>query len=203
MLDNVTAALIAGGKSKRFGSPKLLASYRNKRFIDHAIDLARNISSDAIIIGTLKNSADARGLPVYKDLISGCGPLCGIYTALKYASHKYVAILPVDMPLLSVNIYRYLYLNCTMENPVVALSHKGLEPMVSIWPVSMIVNIEDSIKNLDYSLYKMLKKYNAREIDLQDFMPGYKEEWFENINYKKELNNLQSNDSMKIPFEKI
>jgi molybdenum cofactor guanylyltransferase len=201
MLDNVTAALIAGGKSTRFGSPKLLAEYRNKRLFDHALDLALTISRDTIIVGTMEPDSDLRGLPVYKDLVSGCGPLCGIYTALKYAKHDYVAILPVDMPLLSVNIYRYLYPNCTKTNPVVALSHKGLEPMVSIWPVSMIAEIEKCIKSKGYHLYKMLKRNGARELDLQTFMPGYKEEWFENINYKQELHHLIKNDKTIIPSD--
>ncbi|KAA3614775.1 MAG: molybdenum cofactor guanylyltransferase [Calditrichaeota bacterium] len=193
MLKNVTSALIAGGKSRRFGSSKLLATFDEKRLIDHALDIAVTISKDTIIIGNLESSIPVGNIPVYKDIISGCGPLCGIYTALHKASQKYVAVLPVDMPLLSPDVYRFLYPSLTEERPVVALSHKGLEPLVSIWPVSVLTEFEMAIKKGEYKLYKLLQKFRAKEIDLASFMPNYQEMWFKNINYKEDLSFIESN----------
>ena len=201
MLRNVTSALIAGGKSRRFGSSKLLANYNGKRLIDHALDIALTVSQDTIIIGNLDDDVAGGSVPIYKDIISGCGPLCGIYTALFHARQKYVAVLPVDMPLLSADVYRFLYPSCTEERPVVALSHKGLEPLVSIWPVSVLAEFEKAINNKEYRLYKLLQKFNAKEINLQDFMPGYKEEWFENINYRHELLNLNDKDTAAVSLK--
>ncbi len=192
MLNNVTSALIAGGKSRRFGSSKLLAEINGKRLLDHALDLALTISQDTIIIGNLNSIAAVGSIPIYEDLISGCGPLCGIYTALHHARQKYIAVLPVDMPLLSADVYQYLYTSCNEERPVVALSHKGLEPLVSIWPVSLCADFEKAVNGKEYRLYKLLKKFNANEIDLAANMPGYQKNWFKNINYKEDLNFIKS-----------
>jgi molybdenum cofactor guanylyltransferase len=192
MLRNVTSALIAGGKSRRFGSSKLLARFDGKRLLDHALRTALSISQDTIIIGNIKDDLTSVTVPVYQDLISGCGPLCGIYTALHHAKQKYVAVLPVDMPLLSVDVYRFLYPSLMEARPVVALSHKGLEPLVSIWPVAVLAEFESAIKNNEYRLHKLLQKVNAKEIDLATFMPNYEQKWFKNINYKEDLEFLKS-----------
>lgn len=191
MLANVTAALIAGGKSKRFGSPKHNAGYGDKRLIDYAVETALSISPDTIIISNFKDEIHPYKLPIYDDLVRDCGPLGGIFTALHYARGKYVAILPVDMPLLNLKIYRMLYPSCRTEKPVTACSHKGIEPLVSIWPVHMAEELKKQIEIRDFRIYRMLRKLNAVEINFAS-LPGYKHHWFENINYKKDLELLEN-----------
>ena len=201
MLANVTSALIAGGKSKRFGSPKEVAQYGGKRLIDYAISTAQSISRDTIIIGPEEGSAFMHtNIPVYKDLIADCGPLGGIYTALYYAKEKYVAVLPVDMPLLNLKIYRALYPSLNDYKPVVACSHKGIEPLVSIWPAGTLPELKVQIDKKDFRLYYLLKKLHAIEINFAK-LPDYEHDWFENINYKKDINLLKKNTIFKI--EKI
>lgn len=199
MLLNVTSALIAGGQSRRFGSSKLLARFKDKRLIDHALNIASAISPDTILIGDSPSATEAEGVPIYKDIIPGCGPLGGVYTALYYARQKYVAILPADMPLLAVDVYRFLYPSCTQERPVVAFSHKGLEPLVSIWPVTILAELEKSIKNRQYSLHKLLQNLNAKEIELEAYMPNYQQHWFKNINYKEDLNFIKTRHAKSLP----
>ena len=195
MLANVTAALIAGGKSKRFGSPKQIAGYDGKRLIDYALDTAQSISKEAIIISRPNEAFSKLQLPVYDDLIEGCGPLGGIYTALYYANERYVAVLPVDMPLLNLKIYRMLYPSCKTGKPVVACSHKGIEPLVSIWPVSTLSKLKIQIEKKDFRLYHLLKKLNAVEINFAS-LPDYKHHWFENINYKKDIKSLEDTTNL-------
>ena len=47
---NISAAIIAGGKSTRFGGPKVWAEFRGKRLIDHAVDLAQDIAGQVFIV---------------------------------------------------------------------------------------------------------------------------------------------------------
>ena len=191
MLAHVTAALIAGGQSKRFGSPKQFAGYGDRRLIDYALDIVQSISRDAIIISNDNNHFSDAQLPVYSDLVKNCGPLGGIYTALYYAREKWVAVLPVDMPLLNLKIYRMLYPSCNADKPVVACSHKGLEPLVSIWPVSVLPYLKLQIEEQDFRLYYLLKKLQAIEINFAS-LPDYEHHWFENINYKKDIKSLEN-----------
>jgi len=190
MLANVTSALIAGGKSKRFGSPKELAGYDGRKLIDFAMDTAQSISNSTIVISNSADIISDSQIPVYDDLIPDCGPLGGIYTALHYSKDKYVAVLPIDMPLLNLKIYRTLYPSLKDEKPVVACSHKGIEPLVSIWPVEVLSELKVQIDKKDFRLYHLLKKLNAVEINFAS-VPDYKHHWFENINYKKDIKSLE------------
>jgi len=197
MLANVTSALIAGGKSKRFGSPKELADFGGKRLIDYAVATAKSISRRTIIIGNPKELVSAGNIPVYEDLVANCGPMGGIYTALHYAKDKYIAVLPVDMPLLNLKIYRMLYPSLNDQRPVVACSHNGLEPLISIWPVVVMKDLKEQIEKQDFRIYYLLKKLDAIEINFAS-LPDYKSHWFENINYKKDIVSLKNQANIKV-----
>ena len=191
MLTHVTAALIAGGKSKRFGSPKQNAVYNGKLLLDLAIEKISHISEDAIIVGDLKRSALKNPIPVFKDLVEDCGPIGGIYTALHFSHKKWVAILPVDMPLLPISVYRFLYASCEEGRPIVAKSESGIEPLVSLWPIENLAAMKNQINKNDFRLHFLLKMLNAVEMDLSR-VPGYNSLWFENINYKNDLKSLET-----------
>lgn len=191
MLTNVTAALIAGGKSIRFGSHKPNALYKGKSLMDYAVQKTMRISEDAFIVGDVQRDFNKHPLPIFQDIIDDCGPISGIYTALHFSSKKYVAVIPVDMPLLSISIYRYLYTALAEDNPVVAVSEKGIEPLVSIWPISVLPHLKDQIDIKDYSLHHVLRRLDAVKIDVSK-IPGYEPIWFKNINFKKDLHQLEN-----------
>lgn len=192
MLTHVTAALIAGGKSKRFGSPKQHAFYNGKSLLDNAVEKTIRISEDAIIVGNVKRGSLKHSIPIFKDLVNDCGPIGGIYTALHFLHKGWLAVLPIDMPLLPISVYRFLYASCQDNRPIVAKSEKGIEPLVSIWPIENLSVLKNQIDKKDFRIHFLLKMLNAVEIDLSR-VSGYNPLWFENINYKKDLNSLEIN----------
>jgi len=87
----LSAAIIAGGKSRRFGSPKALAVLGNSTLIDYAIHTAGAISEEIIISYGEENLFAGKTIPVIPDAIPDCGPLGGIYTVLLHAKTPWVA----------------------------------------------------------------------------------------------------------------
>ena len=128
MRNELTAAVLAGGKSIRFGSSKLEAVFRGRRLIDTAIDTACEISSNIMIIADFANLKTQKPVSIYSDVYKNKGPLAGIHSALQHAPDSAVAVLPADMPFLTAEVYRYLLQFFTNERPVAAESDKGLEP---------------------------------------------------------------------------
>ena len=183
--NDLAAAILAGGNSTRFGRSKLEVVFRGERLLDRALKLARALSDDTILISG-KRQLPIDNVRVYRDVIPDCGPMGGIYTALKYAERPYVAIMPVDMPLLTKSVYDELQKHIR-ESPVEALSHTGLEPLVSIWPQSALAAAEEMIDRKQYKLYQLLKKLRAVQVNLPEKMPDYREEWFLNINCREDL----------------
>ncbi len=186
MFENVSTAIIAGGKSRRFGAPKTEALLREQTLLEHAVQFAQGLGPRVLVIGNLEYP-ETESLTVYRDIITGCGPVCGIYTALYHLESEWLAVMPVDMPGLHSSIYRFLYPLAKHQRPVVARSHKGLEPLVSLWPRTALIAFEQAIARKQYRLYKILEQMKAVEAPLVQSMPDYDPQWFVNINYKTDL----------------
>jgi molybdopterin-guanine dinucleotide biosynthesis protein A len=187
---NLTAAIIAGGKSRRFGEPKALAKFGGKRMIDYAVDIAKQISPTIFISISEENLFADLGIPVAPDIIPNGGPLGGIYTALTIIKTPWLAVLPCDAPLLSPRIYSILYRRRGKNHPVAAVSENGLEPLVSIWPRSLSAPLKIALGKKQFAIHSVMKELNVVEIFIPEIMPGYRAEMFYNINRREDLEKL-------------
>lgn len=187
-ISDLTAAILAGGKSLRFGSPKYQARFRSATLLDTIIEIARDISLDIIVISGRNSISLQKNIPVYHDIQPDCGPLGGIYTALLYAENPSVAILPCDMPLMNPAIYKILRKELSPSHPVAAISHRGLEPLVSIWPKQLsIPTIETNLEKRKFSIYQTLAELRAQLVYIPLALKNYKTNFFSNINYENDL----------------
>ena len=187
---NLTAAIIAGGKSRRFGTPKALATFGDKTLIEHAICLANSITSATIISTNKENLFEDLNITCVPDIIPDSGPLGGIYSALMYAKTSWVAVLPCDMPLLTANIYSTLRQHLKQNRPTVAVSGNGIEPLVSIWPKSLAGSLKIALEDKRFAIYRMLETLNPVKISISEVLPEYFPEMFFNINRREDLEKL-------------
>lgn len=187
---DLTSAIIAGGLSTRFGEPKAQAVFTGRTLLQHAIILGYQVSNKLIIIDGKNQQENRPEIPVYCDIIPGCGPLGGIYTALHHAQTPYIATIPCDMPRLIPEIYEVLYEHRQKNIPVVAVSNQGIEPIISIWPKKSLAVIQDQLLNHKLSLRKSLAKLRAKYINISEYIDSYHPEIFLNINYKEDLDEL-------------
>ncbi len=188
----VTVAIIAGGKSIRFGQPKSFAQVKNRRLIDHAVELAKNLSPKVLIVSG--NNLDYKDLtiPIVSDIIENCGPIGGLFTALTHCKSKWILTIPVDMPFLVSPIYQILWQNREENRPVAALTEDGLEPIVALWPRSAINSVKGFIERKKFSLRGPLFELDAVEVYMPEAFSMYRPEFFHNINYKSDLHLTQS-----------
>jgi len=188
ILNDCTVAIIAGGRSKRFGSPKFKAKIGNKRLIELVLDLAYRISTECMIISGLEEIREQFNLPVFDDVFPQCGPLAGIHSALVHAKTEWIAILPVDMPLLKESIYLKLWTNRRDNVPVAARTDRGLEPMVSLWHQSAIPTIQNALENRKFKIHQMLETLHAVFV----LFPLEENIHFFNVNYPNDLQLIRS-----------
>ncbi len=191
MQEKLSAAIIAGGRSTRFGSPKTKAGFQGISLLEHALNLAREISP-TVMLSINQPAENMTGEVLQcKDLYPDCGPLGGVYTILKTVKTPLVAILPCDMPLLASTIYARLRIHSSGAVPVVAQSHLGLEPLVSIWPAALADALEGFILRGTYSLRKIVTDLNADIIDLPAEFANYNPHWIANVNRPGDLEKIK------------
>lgn len=190
---SLTVAVIAGGKSSRFGSSKALAEFRGKRLIDHAVSLAQQLSDKVFVCCGPSSLPIDSSIQQLTDVFPDCGPMSGLHAALEACKTDQLAIMPCDMPLLTTDVYKILLENHTSEQPVVAVSQTGIQPLVSIWPVHTIETVKASLVSGRYGLQRLLKQLNAVEISFN------KKKWYEkfqNVNTISDLSRIQNSNPL-------
>jgi molybdenum cofactor guanylyltransferase len=100
---SVTAAILAGGRSRRFGSDKAaaLVPETSVTFLERAVEIARTVSEHVLIIGSDRpylQDGPARFVP---DNWPGEGPGGGVVTALRATITQYLVVLSCDQPMLA------------------------------------------------------------------------------------------------------
>jgi len=187
MRKELTAAIIAGGLSERFGEHKLRIRIGDKEMIDYAIQLAKALSNEVLIIHGEQDDYADKNLPHVADVVPRCGPIGGVYTALRQANSSFIATIPADVPLLPAEVYELLFLEKDSRVPVVAVSERGMEPLVSIWPRDLVQQLGSWIRKGNFSLHEFLRAIGAREVSVADRLSTYNPAWFLNINFQKDL----------------
>lgn len=182
-LNNLTFTILAGGKSKRFGTNKLFYTFEGKPLIQHSLDIAINFSEEIIIVGDHKFPKEYYNFTIVSDVEKNCGPLMGIYTALLKSTNDYIAFIPGDMPNLNKEMYFKLFEKRDANIPVIGESNFGLEPLLSIWPKVISDKIEIFLKDRNYSIKKFLEFCTYKSVDFR----SYPVHVFKNINRMSDL----------------
>ena len=180
-----SAAILAGGQSRRFGSDKALYFYKEKVLISWVIDSLVDVEDKYIVANTVYSEFD---LKVYLDLISSYGPLSGIYTGLSYAKNDWLAVAACDMPLLTSDYWQSLYKHASDCQAVVIRTRLGLEPLAAFYHRSTLQLIKSQIEKQDYSVQKLLPKLDLKTIDISWINQDPKV--LSNFNYLKDFKNL-------------
>ena len=148
-LPNVPCVVLAGGKSRRFGADKSLATLNGHTLLNLMVARLREQTSGPIAVNSPRSSGkEARSSKIVPDIIGDqLGPLAGIHAAMIWAENnnfEYVATVPVDTPLLPDSFLEQLL---NSGAPAVAKYNERLHPLHSLWPVKLASELEVSIKN--------------------------------------------------------
>jgi len=130
----VLGAILAGGRSSRFGSDKAVARLGDVTLIEH---VKRSLAPQVDAVVVCGRSAPEAGYLVDRPA-PDLGPLGGLAAALRHArDHGFVAVVSVgcDTPILPDDLVRTLG---ATEGPAVVTAL----PIVGYWPASLLGDID-------------------------------------------------------------
>ncbi len=110
----VSAIVLAGGRSSRFGGDKLSVLVAGRPLLHRAILAVAEVADEVVVV--LAPDAPLPALPerlapplaVARDLAAGTGPLGGLVAGLTAASHPRALLVAGDQPFLRVAVLRAL-----------------------------------------------------------------------------------------------
>lgn len=110
---DASGIVLAGGRSSRFGSDKLVARVGGQRLVDRAVAALAAVTSEVIVVmepGTNRPIPTGLAVPIrlVRDPESFGGPLVGLLAGLEDASEPLVIVVGGDMPSLVPEVLRLL-----------------------------------------------------------------------------------------------
>ncbi len=147
--------ILTGGFSRRFGSDKALAKINNQTFTEELFSTFAPIFKLVSVVGKKKYFSS---IPFVEDALDIQCPLVGVYTALKHSDSEWNFILNVDMPLINIEVVKFLISEYDEKSRVIVpkLDDK-LYPLCAFFHSSLQQPILNSISNKSYKLTKFIE----------------------------------------------
>jgi molybdopterin-guanine dinucleotide biosynthesis protein A len=191
--NHITAVILAGGASKRYGQNKALLEISGVPLIDRIAEQMRNIFTRVILVTNQKKDFEYLGLPIVEDIIKGLGPIGGIYTGLSSITEHAGFFVACDMPLLHKGLIRYMVENIDNHAAVVPSIGEFVEPLHALYARSCLGPIKGLIDAKRYQvrlLYDYVSVRYVKEDEIRTFSSPA--EIFLNINTPDEFEKIQS-----------
>ena len=163
-------AVLAGGRSSRYGSNKALADLGGLSLVERAV---RTLEPVAATVGIIANDSGVYPdeVPVRPDLVPDLGPLGGLHSALTWAGDEGldgVVVLATDMPFVPVALVAALAGRVEARAAVVPASTgpRGLEPLCAAYHVACLEAVTAAIDRGDRAMISFFPEIRVRVLDL-------------------------------------
>jgi len=167
----VTAVILSGGRSTRFGSDKGLAEWRGRRLVDHVWDRIPGICSQAVLV--LREEQDTGAWPgitiVHDDPARHEGPLRGVIRGLAACTTEWAWVLACDQPLVCPELLVDIWSFATGDDHAIIPEWEGrLKPLTGLYSVRSGFLLEQCSDGGEQSLIGALKTVGYRVYDEEE-----------------------------------
>lgn len=179
------AVLLSGGKSRRMGEDKAALSLGGETFLRQ---IARELDSfpERLLSVDRAGRYDLPGWKPVEDLVSGSGPLGGLYSALCACKSEALLAVTCDVPLYRAPFGRWLLEQ--LEEPwdaVVPETADGIHPLCAVYRKRCLETFQARLDGGDYRVRGALDCLKVRYVNAES-----RKENLRNINTPGDYRNL-------------
>ena len=186
---NLSAVILAGGRSTRMGQDKALLMLDQQRFIIH---LAQELSgfSELMISAAHPDDYSMCGLKVLADEYQGIGPMEGVRQSLLHACEDHVFICAVDMPFVRREMVLYLSEYISSDYDAWIFTQGGrVHPLCGIYSRAVLPAVRDLVAEGSWRMTKLLSRIRTKYIEIDNSCFG--RETLRNINTPDEYHAIR------------
>jgi len=187
-MPEISAAVLAGGKSRRLGIDKSLLKLNGEWLLERILTTLSALSADLLVVGGGKPEFASLSARVVPDDLPGAGPLGGIYSGLRAMRHARGLFVACDMPLLNLSLLRYMILLSADFDVVIPRIGDQTEPLHAIYSKACVGPIEGLLQRNELRVIHFFHQVRVRYVigsEIEVFDPGH--ESFSNINTPDDL----------------
>jgi molybdopterin-guanine dinucleotide biosynthesis protein A len=192
MIEMLTGAVLAGGKSLRYGRNKALELFHGRRLLDYAITSLRSFCNPLlVVVNDLKPYLHIQATLV-QDILIDQGPLGGIHTALVFSPHEWLFAKATDMPFLAPELVSLMLASKEGFDVVVPMLNDRYDPLLALYSRRCLPPIAATLEKGDRKITMFFRKVRVRELTEKEWRTADPEGIsFKNVNTPQNLEELK------------
>ena len=180
----ISAFILIGGKSERFGSEKWRANINGKSVLNRIWDACMHFE-ERVVIGKEKPKNFKK--PFICDQLEIQAPINGLYTAIQHTEHDWIQLVSCDLPLIEADVFQMLWNRNTQESDtVIPFSNNRYQVTCALYHKRILSYLESSINENNYSLLSLIKNLKITKVNFNS------DKRFWNMNTKKNLGEISN-----------
>jgi molybdopterin-guanine dinucleotide biosynthesis protein A len=185
--DDVTAVILAGGKSRRMGREKLFLDVGGQPLFERVLYPLQMLFDQVLVIANAPQSFEDYRLPVFGDIYPGSA-LGGLYTGIARAATPWVFVCAADMPFVNASLIRYLLTQTENCDIVVPVSEQGMEPLCACYSKRCLSDMEQALQRGQYKIIDAWEHLRVCEVAMTELkhLPAI-ETAFINLNREEDV----------------
>lgn len=171
-LKQMSAVILAGGRSSRMGENKLLLPLGDKPLIGHLINTLNNLFVESILVTDHPHAYQGFAVRTTADLI--CCPeknsLAGIHAGLVAASQDYCLVVAGDMPFICPDVLKYLANRCDGYDVTIIQEGVHFQPLCAIYHKNCIPYMEKLLRRNHYKILDFFPDVRVTYVDSAELL---------------------------------
>jgi len=190
-IQDVTAVVLAGGRSKRMGTDKALIRYQGHTLLERQVANMQRLFTHVLVAGGDPARYPHAPAPVVPDVLPSGGSIVGLHAGLSAATTDRIFAVACDIPFPQEQLIRFLVEAAPDADWVVPQTAKGLQPLFALYSQRCRPAIEAIVATGDMRIQRLddhIETARIAEVDLRRHDPALRS--FININTPDDFNSL-------------
>lgn len=185
--DEVSLALLVGGRSTRMGEDKAFAPFQDGTLLEWMRDRVAPLFSHVFVVARDSSRFHGMGLPVVIDALREHGSAVGVYTAVLAAPTERVICLACDMPFVTPQFLRILAERSKGFDVFVPRHGDYMQPLCAVYGKGTLGPYHEFIVSGQRRIFDIYPDLNTGYLEMDDGSYGDPEALFMNVNTPEEL----------------
>lgn len=183
----MSAFVLSGGYSRRFGTDKALYQYEGQSLIRYPLELLNEKFPTVSIVAKDAGNYEWLGFPVATDIVDQQTPLVGILSGMVHSNADWNYFQACDMPFMQPGIFQLLQDSLEEKSKnselqaVIPLTDNGLQPLAAFYRKNTIDSVREAIHH-GYSVKEWIASLRITTVNCGSARS------FTNVNTVEDLN---------------
>ena len=172
--NNILGAVLAGGKSQRFGEDKSQVMLEGKLLIDYILSEISSEFREILVVSNNKiDFKNSEKISRIEDFKKGLGPLGGVLSVMKWVkennkNYEWVSTFPVDTPFFKKEILQKFYKEIEIEKSKLFFikSNMTRHNIFGLWSIDLLDKLEEDLNKGDRKVELWANSVGVKVIDM-------------------------------------